>query len=48
MDLWSGSGKLDRFWVEFSAWISRLGGAEDDEAVTVFGRPESVHSEAGV
>jgi hypothetical protein len=32
--------KLDRFWLEFSAPIPRLGGAENDEGLEVFGRPE--------
>ena len=27
--------------------IPRLGGAEDDEGLEIFGRPEGVHSEAG-
>ena len=44
---WSEPRKSDRFWVEFSAYVPRLGGAEDDEAITVFGRPEGVHSETG-
>ena len=39
--------KLDRFWLEFSAVIPRLGGAESDEGIEIFGRPEGVHSEAG-
>jgi hypothetical protein len=39
--------KLDRFWLEFSAVISWLGGAESDEGLEVFGRPEGVHFEAG-
>ena len=39
--------KLDRFWLEFSALIPWLGGAESDEGIEVFGRPEGVHSEAG-
>ena len=40
----SEAAKLDRFWVEFSAAIPRLGGAESDEGFAVFGRPEGVHS----
>ena len=39
--------KLDRFWLEFSAVIPRLGGAESDESIEIFGCPEGVHSEAG-
>src|SRR3954453_10356504 len=31
--------KLDRFWLEFSAPIPWLGGAESDEGLEVFGRP---------
>jgi hypothetical protein len=27
--------------------MSRLGGAESDEGITVFGRPEGIHPEAG-
>jgi hypothetical protein len=38
--------KLDRFWLESSASIPRLGGAESDEGLEVFGRPEGVHFEA--
>ena len=38
--------KLDRFWLEFSAPIPWLGGAESDEGLEVFGRPEGVYSEA--
>jgi hypothetical protein len=45
-ELCSEAGKLDRFWVEFSAVIPRLGGAESDEGFAVFGRPEGVHSQA--
>ena len=36
--------KLDRFWLEFSAIIPWLGGAENDEGLEIFGRPEGVHS----
>ncbi len=36
----SEPAKLDRFWLEFSAAIPRLGGAESDEGIEVFGRPE--------
>ena len=43
----SEAAKLDRFWLEFSAVIPRLGGAEIDEGFEVFGRPEGVHSQAG-
>jgi hypothetical protein len=43
----SEAAKLDRFWVEFSAVIPRLGGAESDEGLEVFGRPEGVHIKAG-
>ena len=39
--------KLDRFWREFSAVIAWLGGAEIDEGLEVFGRPEGVHPEQG-
>ncbi len=39
--------KLDRFWLEFSAVIPWLGGAESDESIEIFGCPEGVHSEAG-
>ena len=39
--------KSDRFWLEFSAVIPRLGGAESDEGIEIFGRPEGVHSQAG-
>jgi hypothetical protein len=43
----SEAGKLDHFWLEFCAAESpRLGGAEDDEGLEVFGRPEGVHFEA--
>ena len=38
--------KLDRFWLEFSAVIPWLGGADNDEGIEVFGRPEGVHSQA--
>ena len=38
--------KLDRFWLEFSAPIPWLGGAESDEGLEVFGRPEGVYFEA--
>jgi putative transposase len=40
------TSKLDRFWLEFSALIPWLGGAESDEGLEVFGRPEGVYSEA--
>jgi len=43
----SETAKLDRFWVEFSAVIPRLGGAESDEGLEVFGRPEGVYSQTG-
>ncbi|MGB6538618.1 MAG: hypothetical protein WBF58_21965 [Xanthobacteraceae bacterium] len=39
--------KLDRFWLEFSAVIPRLGGAESDEGFEVFGRPEGVYTQTG-
>jgi hypothetical protein len=39
----SEAAKLDRFWLEFSAADSRLGGAESDEGIEVFGRPEGVY-----
>jgi DNA modification methylase len=42
----SEAAKLDRFWVEFSAVIPRLGGADIDEGFAVFGRPEGVYSQA--
>jgi hypothetical protein len=42
----SGAGILDRFWLEFSAVIPWLGGAESDEGLEVFGRAEGVYSEA--
>ena len=35
------------WWLEFSAVIPWLGGAESDEGIEIFGRPEGVHSEAG-
>src|SRR5580704_2831552 len=40
------TSKLDRFRLEFSALIPWLGGAESDEGLEVFGRPEGVYSEA--
>ena len=40
----SEAANLDRFWLEFSALIPWLGGAESDEGLEVFGRPEGVHS----
>ena len=43
----SETGILDRFWLEFSAVIPGLGGAESNEGIAVFGRPEGVHLEAG-
>lgn len=43
----SEAAKPDRFWSESSAPIPRLGGAEIDEGITVFGRPESIHSKQG-
>jgi hypothetical protein len=43
----SEAAKLDRFWLEFSAVIPRLGGAESDESLEIFGRPEGVYSQAG-
>jgi hypothetical protein len=43
----SETAKLDRFWVEFSVVIPRLGGAESDEGLEIFGRAEGVHSQAG-
>jgi putative transposase len=52
LDVWradykcSEPAKLDRFWLESSASIPRLGGAESDEGLEVFGRPEGVHFEA--
>ncbi len=42
----SEAAKLDRFWLEFSVVIPRLGGAESDEGLEFFGRPEGVHSQA--
>ena len=36
------------FWPEFSALFPWLGGAESDEGLEVFGRPEGVHSEARI
>jgi hypothetical protein len=42
--LCSEAGILDRFWVEFSAVIPRLGGAESSDGLEVFGRPQGVHS----
>ena len=39
--------KLDRFWLEFSAVIPRLGGAEGDEGIEIFRRREGVYFEAG-
>jgi len=55
MEVWRGwthsicseTAKLDRFWLEFSAVILSAGGAENDESLEVFGRPEGVHSQAG-
>jgi hypothetical protein len=43
----SETAKLDRFWLEFSALIPWLGGAESDEGIEVFGRAEGVHTQAG-
>jgi hypothetical protein len=43
----SETAKLDRFWLEFSVMIPRLGGAESDEGIEVFGRAEGVHTQAG-
>jgi hypothetical protein len=43
----SEAAKLDRFWLEFSAVIPWLGGAESDEGIEVFGRPEGVYSQTG-
>ena len=43
----SEAAKLDRFWLEFSVLIPWLGGAENDEGLAIFGRPEGVHPEAG-
>jgi hypothetical protein len=37
----------DRFWLELSAPIPWLGGAESDEGIEIFGRSEGAHSEAG-
>ena len=45
--LCSEAAKLDRFWLEFSVVIPRLGGAESDEGLEIFGRPEGVYSQAG-
>jgi hypothetical protein len=39
--------KPDRFWLELSAPIPWLGGAESDEGIEIFGRSEGAHSEAG-
>ena len=36
----SETAKLDRFWLEFSAVIPWLGGAESDEGIEVFGRAQ--------
>jgi hypothetical protein len=44
--LCSEAAKLDRFWLESSASIPWLGGAESDEGIEIFGRPEGVHSQA--
>ena len=38
--LCSEAGMPDRFWLEFSAVIPWLGGAESDEGLEIFGRPE--------
>ena len=38
--------KQDLFWLEFSAMIPRPGGAESNEGLEVFGRPEGVYSQA--
>jgi hypothetical protein len=43
----SEAGILDRFWLEFSVVIPRLGGAESDEGLKIFGRPEGVYFKAG-
>ena len=37
--LCSEAAKLDRFWLEFSAPIPRLGGAESDEGIDDFRTP---------
>jgi hypothetical protein len=42
----SEPAKLDRFWLEFSAVIPWLGGAESNEGIEVFGGAEGVHSQA--
>jgi len=42
----SETGKLDRFWLEFSAVIPWLGGAESNEGIEVFGGAEGVPSQA--
>jgi hypothetical protein len=42
----SETTKLDRFWLEFSAVILWLGGAESNEGIEVFGGAEGVHSQA--
>jgi hypothetical protein len=34
-------------WLEFSAPMPWLGGAESDQGIEIFGRSEGVHSEAG-
>src|ERR1700720_2621126 len=39
--------KLDRFWLEFSAVIPWLGGAESDDGLEVFGRPVGVDLKQG-
>jgi hypothetical protein len=44
--LCSETTKLDRFWLEFSAVIPWLGGAESNEGIEVFGGAEGVHSQA--
>src|SRR5262245_61244032 len=44
--LCSEAAKLDRFWLESSALIPWLGGAQRDEGIEVFGRPEGIHSQA--
>jgi putative transposase len=43
----SEAGILDRFWLEFSAVIPWLGGAESDEGIEVFRSAKSVHSQTG-
>ena len=35
------------FWLEFYALSPRRGGAQNDEGITVLGRPEGVHSQEG-